>query len=229
MPVAIPIVPIAILGALAILTYYYLSPPGQKASKETVEALERIWKSPSAPEPELKPEPEPKPVSPLPPVTIEKCPKENPRCPCCGREAHSEAQRRGQSISEEEFYTPKRGMKDQPQFSKELENLLPEIRASKCKGLLPIAGTPCGQYYVVTPQESRSARVLYEDHKRNIAEWKGKRIAHRVPLVGGGCPIGPGNTYPVPEECLRYEEKLGELQGKAGEYHRRNPPPPKRC
>jgi hypothetical protein len=229
MPVPLVIYGAAILGALVIATFFVASPQGQKAAKDTadyLDSLDDLLNKPESPEPEKAPKQQPLPAPPVPPNIFQRCPREKPECPCCKGEPHSEAQRRGLTISEEEFYMPNRGMRNQPGFSQELEVLLPKIRASRCRNLLPEPGTPCSQYYIVSAVENNAAKVLFENKKRENDSWKGKRIAHRVPRAAGGCPIGPGNLYPVPDECIPYEERLGQLQGRAAEYHRKHNPPP---
>lgn len=148
-----------------------------------------------------------------------------PICECCKGSPHSRSQREGKTMTEEEFYMPvmdKKGTR--PGFAKDAEALLDLVRNSgnpsgKCKGLLPPSPSgddPCNKYYFSSAKESQSARNLFEANKTG-----GEKIAHRVPLAAGGCPVGPGNQQPVTDpQCLYLEDELGKLQGRAAEYHR---------
>jgi hypothetical protein len=150
-------------------------------------------------------------------------------CECCGGDPHSAAQTKGEEMSEEEFYTPvmgtsKKGKVMRPGFADEAEALLNEIRAGECENLLPPkppGDDPCSKYYKNTPMENKRARIEFEDYKYNQKAIEGKQIAHRVPLNGGGCPVGSGNHSEVQPQCLDYEVKLGRVQERAARYHRK--------
>jgi hypothetical protein len=144
-------------------------------------------------------------------------------CECCDNLAHSAAQLRGESISEEEFYNPSKtglrqvtGKGGKP----ELRNLdlTPKQRAKGRRGLndaqgmrelcpkqMPPQDGPCSKYYRITPQEKDAIDQQYEDFARNDnpfrpPEWHGAlMIAHRVPRAAGGCPTGP-NAEPVRDQ-----------------------------
>jgi hypothetical protein len=65
------------LAAAAISALFLVSPQGQKASKETADALDRLLQK--------KKEPDEDPKGPIPPVCVQKCPEEPKKCPVCGR------------------------------------------------------------------------------------------------------------------------------------------------
>lgn len=46
-------------------------------------------------------------------------------------------------------------------------------------------------------------------------------IAHRTPLIAGGCPVGEGNLQPVSPECYELEKMLGDAHSAVGVYHRK--------
>jgi hypothetical protein len=164
------------------------------------------------------------------------------KCPCCGDDPHSAAQREdldrmkggapSKSISEEEFY----GMLT----SKEHKNDLAEIRANndKCK-LLPDKGTPpeCNRYYPTkpkgkspqgfdTPSENAALRSQFDNGPLKVKLQKkypkAKKFAHKVPISAGGCPNNPNNLEPVEDpRCLELEEKLGKIHGNLAEKMRK--------
>ncbi|RTM10352.1 MAG: DUF4150 domain-containing protein [Hyphomicrobiales bacterium] len=147
-------------------------------------------------------------------------------CECCGNLAHSAAQLRGESITEEEFYNPSQtGLrsitgKGGKQTLRNLD-LTPKQRAQGQRGLndaqgvrelcpdqMPPKDGPCSKYYRITPAEKEAIDTHYENFARNDnpfrpASWKGaKMIAHRVPRSAGGCPTGP-NTSPVFDDACK--------------------------
>lgn len=155
--------------------------------------------------------------------------EDEPKCDCCGKAAHSEAQANGEEISENDFYSPKPAKGEKPHFSIEAEAFLKEVRAGPCKNLLPPAKpskkTKCNKYYVTTPAEKRRIESQWDDYKpkyyRKFKVPRSTPVGHRVPKSGGGCPTGPGNLTPVPPGCDDTETKLSQLQQKAITYHRK--------
>jgi hypothetical protein len=120
----------------------------------------------------------------------------------------------------------------------------------KCAGSLP-PDPPgkCGQHYISSPPEKKESDRLYnalvspltpdEELKglggspqdmaatraRLVAAKKGSKygakIAHQVPRVAGGCPIGDGNLHAVTDpDCQYLEDQLGHVQEKLAKYHR---------
>lgn len=143
-------------------------------------------------------------------------------CQCCGKAAHSEAQRQGQGMTEEEFYGPtqtgrrkatrKHGKevyeprKLTPKELKQVEDakdIIERTRQSECAGQVPPRGDgPCNKYYMITAQEkaaidSEYSALVDDSNPAKPEHWKGaKMVAHRVPRATGGCPTGP-NAVPV--------------------------------
>lgn len=118
-------------------------------------------------------------------------------CECCGREVHSEAQRDGQEITEEEFYA---GHPDGQAW-------LDLAREGKCSHLVPPApptSDPCFKYYG-NVKSTKAARAEFSQAGANplsnpnsLPHVYGKgRMAHKVPLAAGGCPVGERNLAPV--------------------------------
>jgi hypothetical protein len=70
---------LGLLAAAAIASLFVASPQGQKASKETAEALNRLLQK------KKQPDEDPKRPVPVPPVDVRKCPEEAEKCPVCGR------------------------------------------------------------------------------------------------------------------------------------------------
>lgn len=151
-------------------------------------------------------------------------------CECCHNLAHSAAQLRGESITEEEFYNPgKTGLRrvTAKGGSFELRNLdlTPRQRAQGqrslndaqgmrelCPDQMPPKEGPCSKYYRITPEEKAAIDEEYENFARSDnpfrpASWTGAlMIAHRVPRAAGGCPTGP-NAAPV------FNQPCKELDG----------------
>ena len=151
-------------------------------------------------------------------------------CECCGNLAHSAAQMRGESITEDEFYNPsKTGLRKVTVKGggHELRNLdlTKKQRAQALRGLndaqgvrelcpdqMPPKDGPCSKYYRITPPEKTAIDEQYENFARSDspfrpASWNGAlMIAHRVPRAAGGCPTGP-NTSPV------FDERCAKLDG----------------
>jgi hypothetical protein len=147
-------------------------------------------------------------------------------CDCCGNLAHSAAQLRGESITEEEFYNPSQtGLRKKTVKGGKtvLVNnpLTKEQRAQGERGLndargvrelcpdnMPPSDGPCSKYYRISPAEKEAIDQQYEDYARNDnphrpKSWNGAlMIAHRVPRAAGGCPTGP-NTSPVFDQACK--------------------------
>jgi hypothetical protein len=165
---------------------------------------------------------------------------EKKKCECCHGDAHSAAQERGESITEEEFYCP-----DQTGLRKESKKgggyrlvhkstkgdkkiaqnrkIIDDTRAGPCHDQMPKnppGDDACAKYYKVTEKESQKARTDYVN--ANIPLDKGDlMIGHRVPLAGGGCPVGPGNHAHVKTyECKqRDHNELSQAQNNAMQLH----------
>jgi hypothetical protein len=188
------------------------------------------------------------PSTPPDPATIEKAPSTEPKkCECCNGDAHSAAQARGESITEEEFYGPKQtGLRtksvkktvDPSGFIKapnplqptqqaqiaEAQALLAQTRAGKCPDQVPNNPPkgPCDKYYRSTAKETQDARKAFDDMKNinnpdrpsEFLDQPGaKMVSHRVPLAGGGCPVGQGNlTVITTDECKDHDGELGRAQ-----------------
>lgn len=173
--------------------------------------------------------------SPMPgtgPDTISKsgaAPDEEPKeelCDCCRtRPKHTEAQQKGEEISEEDFY------------GEQNKDLIKEIRGHpKCKYLLPNPKAKgCNKYYVTKPAQLSDTGVRLkasEGTANRVNEWEpykptyvkknqdkvspGQTIGHRVPLTAGGCPVGWGNLQPVEPECEEIDGRLGTAQQNRG-------------
>jgi hypothetical protein len=135
---------------------------------------------------------------------------EGKKCECCGGDAHSEAQARGEHMSEDEFYNTANNPANAA--------LLARVRG-KCKHLLPREGKKpmgCNKYYAVSARERGNIET---DWGINAASYRkfagvppGADIAHRVPKSAGGCPAGQGNLAPVGAKCKKLESQLGTLQ-----------------
>lgn len=199
---------------------------------------------------------------PAPTVEMQTIPGADPEdveliCKCCDSDAHSEAQRKGQTITEAEFYAPKQTglrkttvkggkieLQTRPVTPKEAAALaaglqdVKDTRASKggtpdCSNQVPAeppSDDPCDRYFPITPAEKAEAEQDYLALRRSPAapaSWTasdGKptlMVAHRVPLGGGGCPVGP-NAQPVTDPfCKTWDgDVLGAAQGKAWETRR---------
>jgi Domain of unknown function (DUF4150) len=144
--------------------------------------------------------------------------EETPLCDCCGGPVHSAAQAAGDEISEEEFYA---GSPDGPAWL----DLVRNADGGKCAHLAPPApptNDPCAKYYRNTAAENRAARQTFSEAGANplsnpnsLPHVHGQgRLAHRVPLCAGGCPIGRGNLAPVGahRDCQYLEEISGNIQ-----------------
>jgi hypothetical protein len=102
--------------------------------------------------------------------------------------------------------------------------LLAETRAGKCPDQVPNNPPkgPCDKYYRSTAEETQKAREDFDDFKNinnpdrpsEVFDKPGaKMVSHRVPLAGGGCPVGPGNlTVITTQECKDHDNKLGKAQ-----------------
>lgn len=133
------------------------------------------------------------------------------KCECCGNDAHSAAQARGEYMTEDEFYDTA----NNPDNAAALARV-----RKKCPHLLPPEGKQargCNKYYRTTPREVRNMETDWglnaPSYREAAGVAPGSRIAHRVPKSGGGCPIGQGNLAPVGSKCLKMEEEvLGPMQ-----------------
>ena len=164
---------------------------------------------------------------------------------CKKHPPHSAAQARGESIGEKEFYAPERTgprrmtgkggvpvmaprdlTKSELQTVEKARATLAKTRASKCKDQVPPdppGDDPCFKYYRVDAGEAKEARQLFDDTKNiNHEDYNPDHhapgnimIAHRVPISGGGCPVGKGNQTAVRDgECAKFDsEELGMVQG----------------
>jgi Toxin PAAR-like domain len=162
-------------------------------------------------------------------------------CKCCGNEAHSEAQKRGETITEEEFYAPTQtGLRNQARSKKkgggyELvrkpldkgdqkrvefnKKVVADTRNGPCKDQMPKnppGDDECAKYYRITEAESIRNRTQYEEAKIPRAEGA-LMIGHKVPIAGGGCPVGPGNHAQVMTyECMQRDmNEMSQAQNNA--------------
>lgn len=119
-----------------------------------------------------------------------------PRCECCGGPAHSEAQAKGNEVSEADFYS---GHPDGPTWL--------VMARENCPHLVPPpppTNDPCAKYYRGI-KSTKGPRAEFSQAGANpisnpnsLPHVYGRgRMAHRVPLAGGGCPVGEGNLEPV--------------------------------
>jgi hypothetical protein len=164
-------------------------------------------------------------------------------CECCNiSPPHSAAQAAGEAITEEEFYGPEQtgdrqrtGPGGVPLW--EPRNLTAneqrqvgdaqtalELAREQCPEQVPNNPPqgPCDRYYRNTPEEAQAARAQFDDldnisNPNRPPAWGEDdviMVAHRVPLVGGGCPIGPGNTRAVTDPtCANFDAaELGPAQ-----------------
>jgi hypothetical protein len=178
-------------------------------------------------------------------------PPEPPLCECCNQyPPHSAAQAAGEEITEEEFYQPaqtgprrrdtRAGPVYEPRALSAGENrqvadaqVCLQLTREFCPDQVPNNPPqgPCDKYYRSTQEESQAARNLYEE-TNNVANpdrpaaWAQPdviMIAHRVPLAGGGCPVGPNatpvrNTPPAApggaggQECADFDGVFGNAQ-----------------
>ena len=117
-------------------------------------------------------------------------------CECCGREVHTEAQRNGEEVTEEEFYS---GHPDGQAWV--------DLAREGCSHLVPPApptSDPCFKYYG-NVKSTKSARAEFSETGSNprsnpnsLPHVYGKgKMAHKVPLAAGGCPVGEKNLDPV--------------------------------
>lgn len=134
------------------------------------------------------------------------------KCECCGGAAHSEAQAKGQYLSEDEFYDTAQS----PQNA----SLLAKVRADpKCRHLLPPAGkapSGCNKYYKTSIREKKNIENDWAMNRPGYMAWQGvpsgEPVAHRVPKAAGGCPAGQGNLAPTGRKCAKLETQLSALQ-----------------
>jgi hypothetical protein len=136
-----------------------------------------------------------------------------PRCECCGGLAHSEAQARGDEVSEAQFYS---GHPDGPTFLELAREHCPEIVPPP-----PPTDDPCAKYYEGI-KSTKAPRAEFSQAGANplsnpnsLPHVYGRgRMAHKVPLAAGGCPIGEGNLAPVGDDpdCQYLENISGEIQ-----------------
>jgi hypothetical protein len=164
-------------------------------------------------------------------------------CECCNLyPPHSAAQARGDSITEEQFYGPNqtgprtrtarggvtvmepRALTPGEQARVEEAQTALQLAREQCPDQVPNNPPegPCDKYYRATAPESQAARDLYDDldnvsNPARPAEWGEDNVimvAHRVPLVGGGCPVGAGNTRAVRDPtCADFDSTvLGNAQ-----------------
>lgn len=131
--------------------------------------------------------------------------KEEEKCKCCGKAMHSEAQRNGDSLNEDEFY----GTADNPNIKAKLE----EIRNNPdCKNILPDPkDDECNKYYKTTPRDVKKTSKKWDRHKKRhglAGQW-----AHKVPKAAGGCATGK-NVAPVKPECKKLEDEMATIQDK---------------
>lgn len=165
-----------------------------------------------------------------------------PKCPCCDKKAHSQAQidalngtqtDRG-PMTAEEWYSPVPAAGAPPQFATEARELFAEIRAGKCKNLLPPAEPgaktkDCYSHYVTDQRQPAREKTKIENEwnaykPKYMARNKlrnNENVGHRTAKTAGGCPTGPGNLMVVPPDCQPYEDKLADLQNRASSWHRR--------
>jgi len=134
-------------------------------------------------------------------------------CECCGREVHSEAQRNGQEITEAEFYD---GHPDGQAW-------LEMARNEGCAHLVPPpppTDDPCYKYYggiksTKAPRaEFSQAGANPLSNPNSLPHVYGKgRMAHKVPLAAGGCPVGENNLAPVGGDpnCKALEDMSSDI------------------
>jgi len=145
-------------------------------------------------------------------------------CECCNEEVHSTAQAFGDDISEDEFYFPPDLSDDERELATEVIDM---VRSGPCKDLMPPkppGDDPCNKYYRADRKERKRAREKFSAAGRNpLSDPLGSRpqvygkgqLGHRVPVGGGGCPVGSRNLHPVSAQCRDEEAFLGEIQGNA--------------
>jgi hypothetical protein len=139
--------------------------------------------------------------------------EEKPKCKCCNGDAHSDAQAQGNEITEKEFYS---GHPDGPTWVK-------MARDEGCGHLVPPApptNDPCAKYYrgITSTKAPRAAfseagaNPLSNPNSLPHVYGKG-RMAHKVPLAAGGCPVGKGNLAPVGDNpnCKALEDMSSEI------------------
>jgi len=131
-------------------------------------------------------------------------------CKCCGGPVHSDAQKNDASISEEEFYGAEPDGNGLAWLQLAREN---------CPHLLPPPqpnSDPCAKYYQGI-KSTKAARAQFSEAGSNplsnpnsLPHVYGRgRMAHRVPLSAGGCPVGSGNLEPVgPDPGCQYLEGI---------------------
>lgn len=147
-------------------------------------------------------------------AAIEAWGEATPLCDCCGRPAHSEAQARGDEVSEAEFYS---GHPDGPAFL--------ELAREHCPEIVPPApptDDPCAKYYKGI-KSTKGPRAEFSQAGANplsnpnsLPHVYGKgRMAHKVPLAAGGCPVGEGNLAPVGtnSDCQYLENVSSDIHG----------------
>src|SRR5262249_51171490 len=91
----------------------------------------------------------------------------------------------------------------------------------------PPGDDPCNKYYRLEPGEKEAIDREYTDlnnvrNPNRPAAWAApgvRMIAHRVPRIAGGCPIGSRNAVPVTNpDCADLDHSvLGEAQGRVAE------------
>jgi hypothetical protein len=146
-------------------------------------------------------------------------------CECCGDEAHSASQNKGNSLTEDEYFNPKPPGKEQrPAWSVDAEKLFSEIRSGPCADMLhkkPAGDEPCAKHYVTSAKETARSRNTFNDEMRPTFP-KTVDVDHKTPLSGGGCPKGGGNLSVPSKECQEnYKDKLAGVQQRAAQWHRR--------
>lgn len=154
-------------------------------------------------------------------------------CDCCGKPAHTAMQKSGNSLTEEEFFSPspKNLPKGQtiPAILLNSKETLARIRSGPCKNLLPPAQsskkTKCNKYYVADITEKKKIEIRWDSYREKYYKKtkvkKSTSIGHRVPKQAGGCPTGFGNLTAEPEGCAEAESEITKLQNAATNYHRR--------
>lgn len=157
-------------------------------------------------------------------------------CECCNGPVHSAAQAYGEEIPEEDFYSGTDVTPGMPGphagDGRALRDLARRPENSNCAHLLPPdppnPSDPCSKYYRINRRENQAARARFSEAGANplsnpnsLPHVHGQgRMAHRVPLCAGGCPIGPGNLAPVGNDpnCQYLESISGEIQNTAANY-----------
>jgi hypothetical protein len=139
-------------------------------------------------------------------------------CECCGGKAHTQAQAKGEYMTEDQFYDTANNPGNAA--------VLAKVRANpKCKHLLPRAGKKamgCNKYYKTinrkNPPLNEKARIE-TDWELNAPAYRrfkgvapGDDVAHRVPKAAGGCPSGQGNLAPRGIKCKKLEDELSDVQ-----------------